>query len=212
VLAALIGATIIAGLLYGRHVVIRMQQRSALRQDGVEVQGEITFLKRVGKGGNIVRYNFAASGGTFSDKAEVPPELMRSLRESNSLTIRYLPSDPAINHPAAWEWSPSSEWPVIFILIGLLAVWSVGSAAIYRNRILLVWGKPAVGVVTKCRERSRGSISVKYEFRAESGEYVQGSGKSLISPEIGASIWILYLPQNPGRNLPYPVPGYDVDE
>jgi hypothetical protein len=45
VLASLIGVTIITGFLYYKHVVHQIQQRSVLRQDGVEVQGEITSLR-----------------------------------------------------------------------------------------------------------------------------------------------------------------------
>jgi hypothetical protein len=211
VLVSLIGITVIAGLWYGKHVVIQMQQRSALRHDGVEVQGEITFLKRVGRGGNIIRYTFTANGGTISDKAEVPPQLMRDLEGSTITTIRYLPSNPAINHPAAWEWSLSSEWPLIFVLIGLLTVCSVTSTAVYRDRKLLVWGKPVTGIVTNCRVSGRGIISIEYEFRTETGAQVRGSGNSTDQQETGAGICVLYLPQNPKRNLPYPVPDFYVD-
>jgi hypothetical protein len=189
-----------------------MRERSALRQDGVEAQGRITFLDRVGRGGYVIRYTFTTGGGEVSNKAEVPPRLVTNLQGSAATTIRYLPSNPAINHPTAWEWSLLSEWPAIFVLMGLLAVGVVISAVFFRRRYLIVWGKPAPGVVTNCREGGRGSISVEYEFRTETGVLMKGSGNSLIRQQIGTRVWILYLPQDPGRNLAYPVPDYIVGQ
>jgi hypothetical protein len=212
VLAALIGITVITSLLYGTHVVHQIQQRSALRQDGVEVQGEITFLKRVGRGPDVVKYTFTVNGETVSGMADVPPQLMRNLDESKFITILYLPSNPAINHPAAWEWSLLSEWLVIFYVMCPPILCIVTFTSVYRQRKLLIWGKPAVGIVTNCRVSGRGLISIEYEFRTETGAQVRGSGNSPVQQETGAGICVLYLPQNPRRNLPYPVPDYDVDE
>jgi hypothetical protein len=211
VLALLIGITVITGFLYGKHVVNLMQQRSALHQDGVEVQGEITSLKRAGRGPEVVRYTFTANGGTVSGMADMPFELVQSFEESTVIKILYLPSNPAINHPAAWEWSLSSEWLVIFILICPPTLFIVMFTSIYRKRKLLIWGKPVTGIVTNCRVSGRGRISIEYEFRTETGAQVRGSGNSPVQQKIGACICVLYLPQNPRRNLPYPVPDFYVD-
>lgn len=211
VLALLIGVIVVLGLRYCKLMVIDMQHRSALRQDGVDAQGEVTFLDRVGKGANIVRYTFQTKDGTVSGKAEVPAELMQELGESTRITIRYLPYNPSINHPAAWEWSLLSQWSVPLILGGLFTVWVVTFTAMQRGRKLLVWGKPASGVVTNCRESGRGAISVKYEFRTEAGIPVTGSGSSSERREIGERVLILYLPQKPRRNCPYPVADFYIE-
>ena len=95
-----------------------MRQRSALRQDSAEVTGKFTHLGRAG-----VRYTFIAYGGTFSGSSAVPPRLMRGLEESSSIGIRYLPSNPAINHPAAWEWSFTEGTSSIFDSVFLGAMY-----------------------------------------------------------------------------------------
>jgi hypothetical protein len=207
----LIGVTVIGCLWYCKHVVVQMQQRSALRQDGIEVLGEITSLKRAGRGPDVVKYTFTANDGIVSGMANVPPALMRDLAESTVINIRYLPSTPAINHPAAWEWSLSSEWLAIFMLMGFLTACIVTSTVFYRERKLLGWGKPVTGIVTNCRVSGRGIISIEYEFRTETGVQVRGSGNSPDQQETGAGICVLYLPENPRRNLPYPVPDFYID-
>ena len=159
VLAALIGLTFIAGILYSVYAVGQVQRRSALRRNGVDAEAKITFLGRVGKGGYVVRYTFTTVDGPVSDKAEVPSELVSSLEGSTTTTIRYLPSNPAINHPATWEWSLLSEWPMIFVLIGFLTVGAVPSAMLHRQRNVLALGKPVPGV---CRKMSRGGQGINF--------------------------------------------------
>lgn len=212
VFALLIGITVITGLLYGKHVVHQMWQRSALRQGGVETQGEITSLKRAGRGPEVVKYTFTANGEIVSGMTEVPFELVQNLEESKFLAIRYLPSNSAINHPTAWEWSLFSEWLLILMLMCPPTLFFVTFTSGYRHRKLLVWGKPVTGTVTNCRVSGRGEISIEYEFRTETGVQVRGSGDSPVEQETGASVCVLYLPQNPRRNLPYPDPDYDVED
>jgi len=188
-----------------------MQQRSALRQDGAEVQTEITFLGRVGRGSDIVRYTFSANSENISANAKVPPESMRGLRESKLITVRYLPSNPAINHPAAWEWSLLSNWPAIFVLMAFMP-FGLFPVRWHRQRKLLAWGgKPVAAVVTKCAADG-SSFSLNYEFRTETGAAVGGSGHTKVRQELGSEIWILYLLRNSRRNHPYPVPDYIVEK
>jgi hypothetical protein len=210
VIVLLMGLIVIGGLWYCKHVVQQVQQRSALRQDGVEVRGEITFLDRVGRGADIVRYTFAANGETIADKAEVPPQLMRSLRESNFLAVRYLPSNPAINHPTAWEWTLSSEWPMIVMLLMAGSLFGPISIKFFRAGKVVAYGIPAVGTVTNCRKTGRAVFTVEYGFRTATGKSINGKN-SYTPQEIGAPVWILYLPQNPKRNLIYPSSGYYVE-
>ena len=213
VYAVILGLTIIFSFLICKSDVHKMQLRSALRLDGVEVQGEITFLGRAGRGGDVVRYTFTANGEDISGNAEVPLGLVLtpSLYASKFLTIRYLPSNPAFNHPAAWEW----EWSlwdsvgIIFLMI-IMSILGAGNIMLYRLRQLLSWGNPVVAVVTDCSPANR-AFSVKYEFRTEDGTFVKGTGNSAIRQEIGARICVLYLPQNPRRNCLYPSSDYCVD-
>jgi hypothetical protein len=210
VLALMLGLTVILSLWLCKNVVQQMRLRSALRHGGAEVLAEITYLDRPGRGGDIVRYTFTANGEIASGEAGVPLQLVKSLRESNSLTVRYLPSDPAINHPAAWEWSFLSNSVGIIFLMILVSIFGLFRIILYRRRQLLAWGKPVLGVVTECVS-AKSSFSLKYNFRTESGVSFKGGGDTTTRQEIGASIWILYLPQNPARNQPYPFSDYCVE-
>lgn len=210
-ISIIIGLITIGSLWYCNSVLHQMQQRSALRQDGVGVQGKITQLHRVGRGPDVVHYTFAVNGRTFSGMSDVPPELMQTLEKSNFITVWYLPSNPDMNHPAIWEWSFLSEWPIIFMLS--LAGYLFGSPGIrfFRDKQVLVYGNPAVGIVTNCRKTGRGQFTVEYEFRTTIGTSINGKC-NYIQQEIGAKIWILYMQQNPKRTLIYPSSSYYVEQ
>lgn len=206
----MIGLTAVAGGWFCKYVLNQVEQRSDLRKNGVEVVGQITFLDRVGRGSDVVRYTFSENGDVISGNAQVPPELMQKLRKSNFIALRYFPSNPSVNHPTEWEWSLLSNWPAIFVLMVFLP-FGTFPVRMYKRRKLLAWGKPTVGIVTKCAP-VKGLFSIRYKFRIDEGVSVDGNGYSKSGQEIGSDIWILYMPQKPHRNLPYPVPGYFVDQ
>jgi hypothetical protein len=210
VIALMLGFTAILILWICKSAVQQMQHRSTLRQAGVEVLGKITRIEPVARSMDIVSYSFVVKGWTFSGKAGVPARVERNLHESGPLMVRYLPSDPTINHPAAWEWPLSSFLLGIIPLLISTSLLILFPVLAYRKRQLLALGKPAVAVVTGCAP-GKASFSLKYEFSTETGNPQKGRGWSGIRREIGARIWILYLPQNPGRNLPYPLPDCRVE-
>lgn len=204
--------TIVGCLWYCKHAVHEMRERAALSRDGVEVRGKIIEIHRAGRGPDVVHYAFTVNDVTFSGTNDVPPKLMRSLQTSNSIILRYIPSNPNVNHPEAWEWSLASEWPVIFMLLGFVLVSCAGCISFFRQRQVAAYGNSVVGTVTKCQMNGRGQIRIRYEFQTKTGAPFTGTSYSAIRQEIGTSVWILYLPQNPKRNLLYPVPGYDVSQ
>jgi len=211
----MLGLIVIIYLCICINEIQQVHRRSVLRQEGAEVLGVIIEIKELGRGADYVCYTFTANGKTVFGRAHLPPRKFRPiLQESKSLAIRYLPSNPAINHPAAWEYPYEHEpfWLEIFVLaIGASVVFipSCFLYKFYKERQLLTWGKPVVGVVTKCVSEGR-AFKLKYEFRTETGTTVHGSRWTILSQAIGEEIWILYMPQNPSRNLSYPVPDYIV--
>jgi hypothetical protein len=94
--------------------------------------------------------------------------------------------------------------PILFVVPGTAILLTKR-----MDRRLVAEGKPVVAAVTGC-DRSKSGFIVKYEFRAADGTMAKGDGWSQNRQEIGASIWVLYLPQNPGRNLLYPSLNYQV--
>lgn len=114
----------------------QIQQRAILRQEGRDAAGIVTAT-HAGHGSPIVTYAFKANGLNYSGKAEILNYRL-VLHKSDSIDIRYLPTDPTVNHPADWEWS-GFEIMDLIPEVFMLFFTSVGVAALIaliRNRRL----------------------------------------------------------------------------
>jgi hypothetical protein len=205
----LMGVTI--GFFIGRNALQQMQHREALRaadSGGIgnsEVIGTIDELNTY-RSSHSVRYTFIAGDGAIhAGEAPVPSDTWPGLLVNGPLSIRYLPADPTVNHPSGWEESDFSIWgrlfgPSIFVVGGLFSLLSMRG-----DRRLVAEGMPVVGMVTACSGPVGRSVwfSVKYEFRTQDGTGVEGRGRYGTSLETGARLVVLYLPQNPQKNMPY---------
>ncbi|MGA9673189.1 MAG: hypothetical protein WBQ94_28580 [Terracidiphilus sp.] len=174
--------------------------KAALRQGSSETIG--AFVKWKPKSNTAV-YNFTVDGKTFMGQARVPVQLLYSVGHSVSLPIRYFPANPSVNHPADWEWSPDLDWEALVFLFVPMVLPVYMLLVMRLERRLLVEGTPAVAVVTKCTS-VQGGIYLKYEFCAQDGRVINGNAEYRIRQEVGTRICILYLPETPRRNLPYP--------
>ena len=171
-----------------------------MRRESSEVAGVVTQIKY--ERSDRVYYTFVVDGRSFTGHSTMPREIANNLHDSDPLSIRYLPSNPAVNHPAAWE-DPQSIWPGIILLTFLLAGAFMFLKDLRDDRILVANGMPAVAIITNTIHNRLGFL-VMYDFHTADGMVIKGSGGSGIRPEIGANICILYLPQNPKRNQLYP--------
>jgi hypothetical protein len=189
----------------------QLQNETALHRDGIGTVGEITRLWSQGRPIVLkVSYTFVAAGSSYAGEARVPDRFWHSLHDSASLPIRYLPSNPAINHPAAWELSAFSDWdslaaPIVGVALALFLLVPLRS-----ERRLVAKGLPAVGEITQCTPGKRGGFSVSFDFRAQDGSITKGRGWSESRQQVGERVCVLYFPQNPRRNLSYPSPNYRV--
>ena len=156
-----------------------------------------------------VEYTFTADGKTYTGEAIVPLEDYRGIGLTSSLAIRYLPENPAVNHPVDWEWSAMSELELYFVVV-LVAGLGFSLFILPRmkfERRVAAKGVATIGLVTKCMVsgKSGSFINLKYEFSTQDGATVQGRGSFRTRQEIGAKILILYLPEKPKHNVPYPL-------
>ncbi len=122
------------------------------------------------------------------------------LRDGSHLTIRFLPSDPGVNHPATWE-GPEGDWwaPCIpSAAMTAICIWFLIS--LHRRSQLLAEGLPAAGVVVSS-DRGWTTWVSKYQFRTADGQVEAGSDAKRL--EVGATICVLYSPKNPQRNCVY---------
>ena len=107
-----------------------------------------------------------------------------------------------------------SEWDPYFVLIlvaGLGCIFFILPQIQFQRR-LAAEGVATIGVVTKCSVSGRGGsfMNLKYDFRSEDGISVQGRESFQSRQEIGARILILYLPQKPRQNIPYPLSAWRI--
>jgi hypothetical protein len=188
----------------GIQIARQIQDRTALRINSQETVGVVTRTGRA----NSFDYSFAVDGTTFTDNARAPNAQWHQVMEDGPISVRYLPANPAIHYPAAWEWSPLLEWNPFLAIAMCLFISSVFFLSLRSDRTLVAEGEPAIGIVTKCSPWSRGGFIVRYEFRTAGGESLRGKGWPEDEYEAGAHICVLYLQRNPKRNKSYPMANY----
>lgn len=191
------------------------QIRTALRGAGNETTGEIEELRNPLHGlKEYVDYTFVADGRTYTGEAIVPLDDYHSIKSTGDLSLRYLPGDPAMNHPTDWEWSTMSEFDPYFLLSLLLGFGCIVliPPQMQFERRLAAQGVATIGTVTKCMVSGKGGefINLKFDFRTPDGALVQGRGSFQMQQEIGARILILYLPRRPQQNIPYPIAAWRI--
>jgi hypothetical protein len=208
---AFLFALTLAGVIwFGLQATNELENRAALRRGSVETTGEITRLYYAGKNTKQwVQYTFPVDGTFYTGKAMVPDMLSSAFQQHHFLEIRYLPGNPAVNHPSAWEETTSSSFtpfilPAVPLIVAIFLL--TGFPA---QRQLLSEGTPASAAITEC-SRGRNCFQLKYEFHTGDGVAANGSSVSDTPMKPGVQVRILYLPQNPRRNQTYPLIYYTV--
>jgi hypothetical protein len=185
--------------------VEQFQQRAELRSDGRIVAGTATEPTR-----GYTNYRFSIHGRLYLGKAGEPLFNPPLIHPTDQILVRYLPSNPNINHPDSWEWS---------VYVGLESIaltgffWIIGVAglvALWRERKLARNGKVAAGRVIRCYRKDR-LFQVDYEFYTEYGGLRQGHCSRVDQFEVGSKVWILYLSQQPRRNDLYPLCLFEIN-
>ena len=177
-----------------------------LQEQGVNTDAQITRLWRSGDKNqqHLVSYRFTVQEREYVARKGVPSRIWQTLRAGSSLPVRYLPSDPKVNHPTEWDDTPMPNW-LPYLLSGALVAIAFGVTIPLRIQMrLLTEGRPAPGTVTGHRRTKDGTI-LRYEFQLLNGATAKGRGQSRRPPAIGAPICVLYDPENPRRNAPYPL-------
>lgn len=195
---------------YSGHV----QQREVLRLNGRELVAEITELPS-SRSGTYVQYAFRVGRVWYSGEARLPDGPLK-VAVGQPILIRFLPTNPAINHPAAWEWTLGSDIvPILFLLLlsclGFLPA-ALLPAKLLRERSLARNGWCVDGKVTACAP-NHARFSVDYEFHTQEHLLVEGSNDySEEEYELGSTIRIIYLRDHPRRNAFYPLSAYRIVE
>ena len=203
--AMLLGA-VAAGIGLGTTAKRQAKEQRLLQEQGVNTDAQIT---RVWRGGDknqqhLVSYRFTVEEREYAARKGVPPRIWQDLRAGSSLPVRFLPSDPKVNHPTGWDDTPMRPWVAYLVSGELVAIALVLAMLLRKQMRLLTEGRPAPGIVTGWRRTKNGTV-IRYDFTLLNGATAKGRGQSRRPPAIGSPVCVLYDPENPRRNAPYPL-------
>jgi hypothetical protein len=210
VMAWLLSAgAITAGVLLYRETVRQADARNAIETRGTTAQAFVDRLWRESGDGKpaFAAFHFFADGVRISGETRMQLGVWRQLREGSTLSIRYLPED-----PRRWTIFGGRDgdlpMPVPYFVssaLGFLAL--MCGLAVRRQRWLLMEGRAAPARITQVRKHkgSHGSHSdMQYEFPLLGGGVATGKARASRGAAIGGTICVLYDPDRPARNEPYP--------
>jgi len=202
-----------AGIALG--LVARRQAENArlLREESAFSEGRVTRLwrGRDDKKQPWIAYRFSAQGQTFERNAKVSLRLWQSLHVGTAVPVYYVPSRLDLSSPFTTARGAMPRWIPFLVAIGLAGAGFLATLPLRSQRRLLSEGRPAPGLVMehgKAQRSSHGSElgnKYYYEFPLLSGAIAKGeAGPCKKPPVIGSTIPVVYDPDNPRRNAPYP--------
>jgi hypothetical protein len=201
---------------FGLNAASRRQAEEVLllREQGVVTDGQVIRLYRRGKDNEpYVSYGFLAQGREYKRDLKISRAMWTRLKVGSPLSVRYAESRPEINHPAGLTRSALPPWVPVLVAVALMICGAGVLLPLRGQSRLLANGRQTMGVVMahgKTMRTSHGSELGKkyeYEFLLLSGASCKGTaGPVKNPPPIGSAIPVLYDPETPKRNAPYPLP------
>lgn len=207
-------AALAAGAGLGRVAAREAAEARLLQEDGLVTDGQVTRLWRSGdnKDQPRVAYRFIVNGRVYAQDARLPLRIWRGLRVGSDLPIRYAGARPELNFPEGYVRRPLPPWVPVLAAVALAAGGFCVTLPIRSQSRLLTAGRVSAGRVTSHGKAMRSSHGANlgqpftYEFPLLSGAVSKGkAGPSKNPPVIGSIILVLYDPENPRRNAPYPL-------
>jgi hypothetical protein len=179
-----------------------------LRRQGTMTIGSVV-KRSIDHNDVYVRYRFVVDGVPYLGEAEMKTGHSVIPLPGKEISILYLPANPQINQPSKWEWF--SAWdifrPIYVLLTIVISAILIGVGL--RQRTLVRMGVVVEGRVASC-VRNEEVFRVHYRFESEGGLAWEGSSDVADEYEVGTSIPVIYLRDNPKRNDRYPVSGFRI--
>ena len=152
-------------------------------------------------------FHFDAGGVRIEGQSRMQLSAWRGLRPGSTVAVRYLPDNPR-GFVLAGARRNRLPFAVAYIVSSALAALALlCAAAVHRQRRLLSEGRSAPAVVTAVRKHqgSHGSHrEIVYEFPVLAGTMATGKAAASKTSEVGNRISVVYDPERPKRNRPYP--------
>ena len=207
----LVLGAIASAVFLGRESSLQGENYRLLQQEGRETDARIV-RRWWTKGENKrlrVKYEFDVEGRSYVKEVKVPKARANTVAEDGAIRIHFVPSNPAINHPAAWNWRPMPSWLAILAGLGLLILAACIAMGLRRQMELLSEGRVAPAVVTKIikEQHQHGSSTIiHYEFPLLSGSIAKGkSACTRKGVAVGSVLCAVYDPNNTRRSSLYPL-------
>ena len=211
VLAWLLAAAAIPlGLLLYREARRQSDAAAAFEQQSVVTSAVVDRLWRKKGDGDpaFAAFHFDANGARVAGEARMRTSVWRELRIGSTVMVRYLPDD-----PARWSIAGSRRQgmpvAIAYLVAGTLGGLSLlFTSMVRRQRTLLSEGRATAARITSVKKRhgSHGAThqEIAYEFPLLGGGMAAGRATAPKGSVVGGTIYVVYDPDRPARNHPYP--------
>jgi hypothetical protein len=207
--AALVIGGLVAGIVLSAVAARQQDERLRLRDRGVNAAAVVTRLwtSNGEERRHWVQFRFSA-GNRFSEgRRRISRATWSTLKLGSWIPVRYDPENPDVYTVFGREQQGIPQLVPFLVGFGVPVSGVLLTIPLMVQRRLLVEGRPAPGVVTK-HKRTKGQHGtqhdVRYEFLLLNGSAHAGKCTNAKLVE-GQPISVLYEPDNPKRNTPYPL-------
>ena len=204
-------AAIPAGALLYREARRESETAQAFRHRGVPAAAVVDRVWRKSGDGKpaFAAFHFDAAGVRIAGETRMQQSVWRELRVGSTVPVRYLPED-----PHRWFVQGSRDGGrmpllVVYLVPGLLMAFGLLCfLAVRRQRWLLMEGRVAPAVVTDIKKghgaHGDSHREIAYEFPLLGGGLGTGKASAPKAAAVGSTICVVYDPDRPKRNHPYP--------
>jgi hypothetical protein len=202
-----------AGIALSLEARRQAENARLLREESAATEGRVIRLWR-GRDDEKqpwMAYRFRGQGQLYERNAKVSLRLWRSLRVGSPVPVFYVPSRPELSSPFTTARAVLPPWVPFLAALLLAGAAILVTLPIRIQRRLLSEGRPAPGLVTEHGNtehgpHGKGGRKYCYDFTLLSGAIAKGeAGPCKNPPAIGSMISVIYDPESPSRNAPYPL-------
>jgi len=185
--------------------------RAMVEREGVGVEGRVVETGRTGSEdrARFIVYRYAARGREYEKRVVLGSRSRELAQVGAVVTARYLPGEPERSWMLGYEPNGPPLWAVFLAPVSMVAAAPLLARLLRTQARLLSTGRPAEAHVLGSRRVSTGKSThyqVEYEYRILSGATRKVKvDASRRPPEPGATVTLIYDPDNPKKAIAYPL-------
>jgi hypothetical protein len=204
-----IGA-IAAAVLMHREAWQQWDAARALEQRGAIATAVVDRVWRKSGDGKpaFAAFHFDAAGTRVAGETRMELPAWRGLRAGSTVTVRYLPQNPQRWMLDGARIRRLPFWAAYLVPAALALIALLLAAVVRRQRSLLAEGRVVPAVVAAVRKQhgadGASHRAMTYEFPLLGGGVGTGKAAAPKDVHVGATICVVYHPDRPSRNQPFP--------